>query len=402
LEDIYRIDRTSLVLPAGVSYQYKIESKIRPEEEYTLLVDQTRNEESATQTNSLMDHFTARDARYVKLTLTGVAGNGETEAHIGEFRVHPVVGTPPVSIGSIHYRTIQDAINEAHANDVIVLQPGVYEGPHNGCVNLRGKDITITSIDPNDQRVVSNTRIKGNAKDPAVSFAGAETSHCALVGLTLSNARPGIFCTDASPTVSKCRIIGHHGNGVELVGSTQIHFDHCVIAGNMEAGIAVQAGQRGQRFSHNAPYVVNCTIVENLGPAIISGKPIITNSILFGNDAIEHNQIEGHEAAVTFCDVQGGWPAGLELVVNGNIDSDPGFVVPGHWEDGLWTAGDYHLKSQTGSWDPEQLRWVSSLLSSPCIDAGDPESNSTDEPMPNGGRINQGAFGGTDQASMSP
>jgi hypothetical protein len=36
-----------------------------------------------------------------------------------------------------------------------------------------------------------------------------------------------------------------------------------------------------------------------------------------------------------------------------------------------------------------------------CIDAGDPNSDWSDEPWPNGKRINMGAYGGTSQASMS-
>jgi hypothetical protein len=36
---------------------------------------------------------------------------------------------------------------------------------------------------------------------------------------------------------------------------------------------------------------------------------------------------------------------------------------------------------------------------SPCIDAGDPSDPATEEPTPNGGRINMGAYGGTRQAS---
>ncbi len=38
---------------------------------------------------------------------------------------------------------------------------------------------------------------------------------------------------------------------------------------------------------------------------------------------------------------------------------------------------------------------------SPCIDAGDPNSPVGDEPQPNGGRINMGAYGGTAEASKS-
>jgi hypothetical protein len=40
-------------------------------------------------------------------------------------------------------------------------------------------------------------------------------------------------------------------------------------------------------------------------------------------------------------------------------------------------------------------------VTSPCIDAGDPASACGNEPIPNGGRINMGAYGNTAQASKS-
>ena len=40
-------------------------------------------------------------------------------------------------------------------------------------------------------------------------------------------------------------------------------------------------------------------------------------------------------------------------------------------------------------------------VTSPCIDADDPNSHVAFEPFPNGGRINLGAYGGTPEASKS-
>ena len=61
--------------------------------------------------------------------------------------------------------------------------------------------------------------------------------------------------------------------------------------------------------------------------------------------------------------------------------------------------GDYHLQSAMGRW--ENGVWVTDTTMSPCIDAGDPEADALEEPMPNGGRINIGAYGGTFQASKT-
>ena len=57
--------------------------------------------------------------------------------------------------------------------------------------------------------------------------------------------------------------------------------------------------------------------------------------------------------------------------------------------------------SSVGRWDPVREIWMVDDDNSPCIDAGNPESDWTEEPEPNGRRINIGAYGGTDQASWS-
>ncbi len=89
---------------------------------------------------------------------------------------------------------------------------------------------------------------------------------------------------------------------------------------------------------------------------------------------------------------------------------NPLFVSDGQWDpngtpdepgDDFWVGGDYHLKSQAGRWDPNNESWVQDDVTSPCIDAGDPNSPIGDEPFPNGGRVNMGAYGGTAEASKS-
>ena len=60
---------------------------------------------------------------------------------------------------------------------------------------------------------------------------------------------------------------------------------------------------------------------------------------------------------------------------------------------------DYHLKSKAGRWNGND--WVSDSVSSPCIDAGYPLSDYSNEPEPNGNRINMGPDGNTPYASKS-
>ncbi len=62
---------------------------------------------------------------------------------------------------------------------------------------------------------------------------------------------------------------------------------------------------------------------------------------------------------------------------------------------------DYHLKSEYGRWDDSNEVWVYDDVTSRLIDAGDPSDSIGQEPNPNGGRINIGAYGGTMYASKS-
>jgi len=81
-----------------------------------------------------------------------------------------------------------------------------------------------------------------------------------------------------------------------------------------------------------------------------------------------------------------------------SISTDPRFADE--------AGGDYHLKSAAGRWSPTVNGgaggWVIDDVTSPCIDMGDPGDGVGEEPMPNGRRINQGAYGGTSMASKSP
>ena len=57
----------------------------------------------------------------------------------------------------------------------------------------------------------------------------------------------------------------------------------------------------------------------------------------------------------------------------------------------------FYLKSTFGTWNGAS--WEIMSKDSPVIDAGDPFSDYSNEPMPNGGRINMGAYGNTPEAS---
>ena len=62
----------------------------------------------------------------------------------------------------------------------------------------------------------------------------------------------------------------------------------------------------------------------------------------------------------------------------------------------------FHLKSRAGRWNPIAGSWTNDAQTSPLIDMGEPSAKTwTNEPAPNGQRLNVGLYGGTSLASKS-
>ena len=135
----------------------------------------------------------------------------------------------------------------------------------------------------------------------------------------------------------------------------------------------------------SSPTISNVTIVDNIFGVAAYGDsdPDIASSIFWNSAGAD---MPGCRAAYSRTDDLGDG--------RGNITDDPMFADPDN--------GDYHLRSQRGRYWPQLDMWVLDDVTSPCIDAGDPAVNTADEPEPNGRRINMGAFGGTEQAGLSP
>ena len=138
----------------------------------------------------------------------------------------------------------------------------------------------------------------------------------------------------------------------------------------------------GVFIADSSPTLSNLTIVNNKYgiEAYADSQPDITNCILWNNI---DGDLFGCRARYS-CVERGG---------DGNITDDPLFVDPNH--------NDYHIRSERGRYWPRFDIWVLDKITSPCVDAGDPDADTSNEPMPNGGRINIGAYGGTMEASLS-
>jgi parallel beta-helix repeat protein len=205
------------------------------------------------------------------------------------------------------------------------------------------------------------------------------------------------------------------------VSVTNAIFENCIFTGNRALGY--ESGSGGAvHIMGGAPYdeilkFNNCTFSDNwakLGCSLYCTRPVgsiyVNNCIFWGTeDQINIDDLYAAPTFVCYSVVQGDWEG------RGNIDEDPLVANPGYWADAnnpniiaepndpnaMWIEGNYHLKSQAGRYDPNSGSWIIDDITSPCIDAGDPNSPVGDEPEPNGGRINMGAYGGTIQASKS-
>jgi len=165
-----------------------------------------------------------------------------------------------------------------------------------------------------------------------------------------------------------------------------------LIAGNTASGVFETRG--GSIDAEEGDVVLDgCTIVDNSastsGAICATGTVSINNSIIRSNTA-PHFSYES-ACTATYSNIEGGFSG------EGNIDVDPLFA------DTL--NGDYHLMSQHGRWDPAandgEGGWVYDDATSPCIATGDTASDFSNEPHPNGGRVNMGAYGNTQFASKA-
>jgi hypothetical protein len=332
------------------------------------------------------------------------------------------------------FRRIQEAIEVASNGDTITVAPGMYAEN----VRFGGKNLAVTSVDPPDTTVVTNTIITAAGGGAAVTFSGMESELCVLAGFTIQSGEVyegGGICGGTTDYHTHATIrsnviaenSAYNGGGIALCdgiirgnvirGNTAVWdggglyecdgpiedntiidnsagdfgggVDRCrgLLVGNeIEGNVGTYGGGVSrcygplrnnlvcQNFGEGIYWcesaIENNTISRNSGTGLVHCDGMILNCILWGNAG--SSQLTECSVPEYSC-IQGWGELG-----EGNMDLYPYFVDS--------VNGDYHLSS-----------W------SPCIDAGDPSSPCSEEPSPNGDRINMGAYGNTEVAtSKSP
>ena len=294
----------------------------------------------------------------------------------------------------------------------------------NGCAYGGGAIRCLYSGSP----IITNCIIRGNVAPFAPGFpwdiaqegggidcykSSATITNCHFLGNTATGSGGAIKSSYGNVLVSNCMFTG---NQASSGGAIALYLDNmsissCVITGNRS--IYEYYGGGGIYCNESTPMISNCTITGNGaagrggGTYVYSSYDVtVTNTILWNNTASEGPEIGLRYGAfgpssitISYSDVQGG-AAGVYIdsgcTLNweaGNIDVDPCFAD--------FNNGDYHLKSQAGRWEPNSQTWIQDEVTSTCIDGGNPEDPIGNEPFPNGGIINMGAYGGTAEASKS-
>jgi hypothetical protein len=301
------------------------------------------------------------------------------------------------------FDSIQEAIDVAGEGCVVMVREGTYWEQ----ISIVNKAITVTGFDPSAAQPGSYPVIDAAGVGAVVSIAGSCPG--------TSDLKSALKCASAGRQSVLMGFVITGGNGysasaIACRGCSPL-ISHCVIVGNRS-----RLGRSGAIYcEYSAPTLVQCTVTENVagdeGAAIygIVSNPVLVNSIVWGNVPRQMMFDGSSLSGVSYVDIQGGWPG------TGNLDADPLFVLPGYWAEpphlaelvdpreptAVWVPGDYHLRSRVGRWDSGHSVWLEDLVTSPCIDAGDPASPAGQEPQPNGRRVNMGAYGGTCQASKS-
>ena len=225
------------------------------------------------------------------------------------------------------------------------------------------------------------------ASDPSYGWGGAITivNYDTVKLITLSH---NIWRNNYAPD---------RGGAVFVDEAAKVRMEHELFYNNTtrKSGSAIYV-DADYDYNQSVLYMYNCTVSNNLtdgGEAAMYVQGSITHieNCIFWNNGSDFECIDDGTALaklnVNYTLSQQGFAG------TGNISSNPLFADA--------ATGDFHLKSKAGRFDPVTQQFVNDNLNSPAIDAGNPSSDYSNEPSPNGNRVNLGCYGNTAEASKS-
>ena len=267
---------------------------------------------------------------------------------------------------------VQAAIDIANDGDVVLLTAGRYsvnDLTFSGKkITLQGEDVYSTILEPECFMEYC---------PDIFYFRNGETHDSKIVGLTITGSYSGIGSFhSSSPSFERCIFRGYTSDFHHMIygNKASLLFDGCVFAENRVDGYLME-----YRFGHIE--IRNCTFINNVCDyAVLARASTVTvsNSILW-NETSDHEICltdmwgEGAILNISYSDVKYGY-SGIEAVNGSSVNWGNGNI---HWKP--MVNDTYHL-----------------MLSSRCINAGNPGFVSDEEdidghPRVSNGRLDMGA-----------
>jgi outer membrane protein assembly factor BamB len=267
------------------------------------------------------------------------AGAWSDWSKAGSFALEPA-GTPgePTKPEPPLQPQIFNTLLNARSGDVITLHAGNYNLANPVRVPA---GVTLRGAGP------GRTVLHAKGLAYAVILEGNDTQATRLSHLTVAGAKVGVLVRDTENAL----------------------LTNVIVRDNEQAGIEVAAAAKAQ--------LRNGTLLRNGTAVMAHGWIAVKNSLISESD-------------VAF------WSGGDDAIVSRFNN--------------FWDNRKDYQNAEPGTGDmAESVTWVDHigrdlhlLPEQASTDRGDPADDFSSEPMPNGGRINLGAFGGTDEAEPSP
>ncbi len=209
---------------------------------------------------------------------------------------------PPYTDWSTAATNIQDAINSAGVNDVVLVTNGVYQyggDSFNGSNRVDvAAGVTLQSVNGPAVTIIQGYQIAGTTNGPAAVRCAYVREFGKLFGFTLAGGATvssssdgslngGGLATDTQCVISNCIIRGNashsDGGGAYLGGGTTLF--NCIVNGNVALVVGARGGgvcSSGSGASRAA--LVNCVVSSNIatfGGGLYACQAF--NSLLVGN-----------------------------------------------------------------------------------------------------------------------